>query len=291
MWNEYINFYKEQLNLDSHQDTDDVNDKENDHESTPNQQYRPVESLKSKLISVLTEAENRRGLDMDDYLYWASLIDESELRRTILHRGVTAYPESSALWLGMIECIKDPDEKERLFLQAFDKSRESEIWFLRRSYIKWLTTDLQSAPSSNDKIVSTFRYASFDKIHGEEAMIAYLQWEFERTGFVGARKLCSDFFKDRMTPALLTALIDRSTNENEFLAPMDRDKLRELFEMVLRTRETDYPQLWLDYIRWELKGDHFERAHHLYWRAVKQLSNPETFVTNYQTLFSNPVTL
>lgn len=265
MWNEYISLYRQELCSDSEEET-----------------KKKRCDMTLKLISIYEDIEKNQivAVDVDNYLFWTLLVDETQAK-TILDRAINLYPDSSILWLKSIEYNYDSSEKEMRFLKALETVQETEIWFVRKAYIDWLKT--QESESFHEKIKLEFQRASLDVIHGSEAMSAYLHWEYERMGPSAALELCLNFFKDRITIQVLKELMN--LQKMTTASSNGQEEIRELFEMMLRTKDAaSHHQLWLDYISWELRRDQFETAQHLYWRALKLVSNPETFTSHYQAL-------
>jgi hypothetical protein len=258
MWGEYMLFYRELLTTAGKEET--AHDDEMD--------------LKARLISVYEAAETHSHVDESHYIYWASLVTGYDALR-VLKRGIQTYPQSTALWLKNIEYCTHKNRKQHVFDEAMASVREAELWPIRKCYIGWLI-DSQSTP--HEKIASEFLMAIADNVYGSEAMLMYLDWEYKRTGLVGARRLCLEFPKDRVTAEVLEALTQFEMKEPQ---PADRERIRPLFEMALQKDER-CDRLWLSYISWELEMKEFERAQHLYWKALKCVADPEAFATHYR---------
>lgn len=56
--------------------------------------------------------------------------------------------------------------------------------------------------------------------------------------------------------------------------------VRQLFEAAVACYGSVDEELWLEYARYEAAG--LQGAGHVYWRATKALSNPDTFIARYQ---------
>jgi hypothetical protein len=233
--------------------------------------------LKVRLIVLYEEAEKHKTMSDSHYIYWASLVEDEQIQN-ILKRGLQTHHHSTILWLEYVKTIIDKDEKQLAFMQAMAHIKEADIWTIRKSYIECLMDDPR--PIAYEKIASELSTASLDARYGNEAMLMYLNWEYSQTGLLGARKVCREFLKDRVTVEVLKAWIDLEIKQQP---SFDKEQIRYGFEKILQ-KETSNSQFWLEYMAWELDMKEFEKAQHLYWKALKLVPDPEVVTTHYRRL-------
>eukprot|EP01127_Copromyxa_protea_P005329 TRINITY_DN15273_c0_g1_i1.p1 TRINITY_DN15273_c0_g1~~TRINITY_DN15273_c0_g1_i1.p1 ORF type:complete len:705 (+),score=188.34 TRINITY_DN15273_c0_g1_i1:21-2135(+) len=87
-----------------------------------------------------------------------------------------------------------------------------------------------------------------------------------------------------LTAKYLSKVIAFEKNNTSNSVSVDPFRLTQLYNMAIEKFGTNDHQIWLDYIMWEQSQKNFKEANSLYWRAIKALATPETFIQKHHQL-------
>lgn len=125
-------------------------------------------------------------------------------------------------------------------------------------------------------------------LEGQQFKQQYIEWLIldSSSNTDDIRSAC-DFVLAARPPSLSLYLTCVRATTASFASDKDAStRLRAVYEAAITDFGTDAPELWLEFISWEMSHKNFQRANQIHWRAIKTLAakHQSTFVESHNRI-------
>ncbi|PKC59348.1 hypothetical protein RhiirA1_493130 [Rhizophagus irregularis] len=274
--------------------------------------------LNKKLLKTYKTASESNLASSQMYLDWINWIlekEESNSNDTIKMKGLLTkatdtWPNSSKLWekrinitISLNDNEGENDSIDELYKLALKLNPTSLI--LWDSYISWIfkkfkNGDLKDFELEKLLLNSLSKISSLSRNNRrnddddqpnevkDQIITSYLRWAVEKGGLDNARKVYKSLF-NKTLPTLKfykdCIEIEQEYLEKESISTISDSKshLIWLYEQACGFKETP-SDLWLDFIQFYLNNNEITEASNIYWKAMKNIKDPESFEAKYRQM-------
>lgn len=240
---------------------------------------------KERLLRVLQSAHDAELLQETFYKTWLEVLLSTGDSVSAIRIAIAAtqrFSQSVEMWKLSLQTLVHLESPEagHLFEEALNRVNPKEslpLWQLQ--------ADWSMASKTPEETEAFFQKGLLSLVPAVSSTIKekYIEWSYETGGYKKARKTFTSLHEHRpFTKAFFTKMIHI---EKEQETPK-MSNLRDYYERALREFGSSDENLWMDYIKEELKHGNPEKSGSLHWRAVKTLEGPsvERFTTQYTLL-------
>lgn len=237
-----------------------------------------------RTMTAFRKAHELRLLPEFQYKQWIQLLLNHDCIKEALEvaiAGTESLSDSATMWqmkLQVLIASKSPDIA-LLFEEALRKLKPQDFLPLWISWAEW-----SEGANSQEETEAIFKKAII-AVNGPDSVtlkVKYLDWAYRSGGYKKARAVFKSLQENRPFSIDFFKKMIQFEKEQESCKMAN---LREYYERALREFGSTDSDLWMDYIKEELKHPlgRPENCGQIYWRAMKMLQgeSAEVFVTKH----------
>ncbi|KAJ7317922.1 hypothetical protein JRQ81_004084 [Phrynocephalus forsythii] len=249
------------------------------------------EELKQKrlerVLSVFSRAHESQQLSAPLYKQWVHLLVEVDLpgkAEEVAAAATGRFSHLVDLWEMRLSLLLklNRDGVAACFQDAFKAVAAKDtlpLWILQVEWSERVNSNAETEALYQKSLLATL---PADSVTMKEK---YLEWAYRSGGYKKAKKVFTSLQENRPFSLEFFKKMMQIEKEQESCKMFN---IREYYERALREFGATEPDLWLDYIRDELKHPQGkpENCGSLHWRAVKTLQGQavDTFISKYTLL-------
>ncbi|KAF6210324.1 hypothetical protein GE061_013428 [Apolygus lucorum] len=250
-----------------------------------NEDHTYLKNFKTNcLMEAFLEAHSADKLKEEYYLRWASRLEgdnDKEKKRDVLKSGATKCPGTIKLWEEYFKCLTIMGTPWDALMKAFN-SAVSQIKTTQSSPLplwKYMIHYGQlTDPSKAEELMKKGLRAGGDVALTIKTM--YLEWLVITRGLKSGRKMYSE---NAELPPFSIPFHKKMIEMENYSPTTDVHKIRKCYRYMINQFGEDNADVWMEYIRFEMKEGDPNKVPELYATAKRTLKSSQaaTFMTLY----------